>query len=154
MNWNAVEAISSAIGAAGVIVTIVYLAYQIRHNTQSIEGQTEQALMTLEKEVYSMIAEHASVYRRGTSDMSDLDADEALQFEYIVAAEMSLVYSAFVQHRRKLISDEVWIAYVNGVQVQLEQRGYHQAWARLRNDYPRSFVAVIGEIKDPAEVTA
>jgi len=154
MNWNAIDAISSAIGAAGVIVTIVYLAYQIRHNTQSIEGQTEQALMTLEKEVYSMIVEYASVYRRGTSDMSDLDADEALQFEFIVAAEMSLVYSAFVQHRRKLISDEVWIAYVNGVQVQLENQGYNQAWANLRNGYPRNFVAVIGEIKNPTAVTA
>ncbi len=154
MDWNAIDAISSAIGAVGVIVTIVYLASQIRQNTQSIQGQTEQSLMTLEKEVNSMIAEYASVYRRGTSDMSDLDVDEAVQFDYIVAAEMSLVYSAYVQHRRKLISDEVWIAYVNGAKVQLAQRGYHQAWERLINDYPRSFVAVIDEIKDPAAVTA
>lgn len=154
MDWNAIDAISSAIGAVGVIVTIVYLASQIRQNTQSIQGQTEQSLMTLEKEVYSMIAEYASIYRRGTSDMSDLDVDEALQFEYVVAAEMSLVYSAYVQHRRKLISDEVWIAYVNGVQVQLEHRGYHQAWESLKDDYPRSFVAVIDEIRDPAAVTA
>jgi predicted small secreted protein len=154
MDWNAIDAISSAIGAVGVIVTIVYLASQIRQNTQSIQGQTEQSLMTLEKEVYSMIAEYASVYRRGTSDMSDLDVDETVQFDYIVAAEMSLVYSAYVQHRRKLISDEVWMAYVNGAQVQLAQQGYHQAWERLINDYPRSFVAVIDEIRGPAAVTA
>ena len=41
MDWTAIEAISSAIGAVGVIVTVAYLAYQIRQNTKSIEGATE-----------------------------------------------------------------------------------------------------------------
>jgi hypothetical protein len=38
MDWNAIEAISSLIGAVGVIITVTYLAYQIRQNTYSIEG--------------------------------------------------------------------------------------------------------------------
>ena len=59
MNWSAVEAIWLAIGAVGVIVTVAYLAHQIRQNTQSIQGATEQSLMTLEKEVFGLIADNA-----------------------------------------------------------------------------------------------
>lgn len=66
MNWNAIEAVSSAMGATGVIVTIAYVAYQIRQNTQSIQGQTEQSLMMLEKEVFTLIADNTSAYRRGS----------------------------------------------------------------------------------------
>jgi len=148
VNWNAVEAISSAIGAVGVIATVAYLAYQIRQNTQSIQGSTEQSLMTLEKEVYSFIADNARVFRRGCSNIADLDEDETVQFSYIVSAEMSLVYSAYVQYHRKLISDEVWNAYLNGIQNRLKEGGYLAAWSGVKNDYPASFRAEIELFED------
>jgi len=149
VNWSAVEAVSSAIGAVGVIITIVYLAYQIRQNTYSIQGQTEQSLMTLEKEVFALIADNASVYRRGSFNSKSLDPDEAVQFYYIVAAEMSLIYSAYVQHHRKLISDEVWNAYRVGTRNKLEDHGYMATWMELKADYPASFRSAIDQINHP-----
>jgi hypothetical protein len=84
MDWTAIEAISSAIGAVGVIVTVAYLAYQIRQNTKSIEGATEQSLMAFEKDTYVMIADNASVFRRGSEDIDALNPDEVVQFTNIV----------------------------------------------------------------------
>jgi hypothetical protein len=150
MNWSAVEAVSSAIGAVGVIVTIVYLAYQIRQNTQSIQGQTEQSLMSLERDVYALIADNANVYRRGSADLNGLDQDEALQFLHIVAAELSLIYSAYVQHQRRLISDEVWDAYRHGAQGKLDGQGYKDIWTELRHEYPVSFGKTIDQISSSA----
>ncbi len=37
MNWEALGAIGETLGALGVIVTLVYLAIQIRQNTQSMQ---------------------------------------------------------------------------------------------------------------------
>ena len=70
MNWNAIEAVSSAIGA------------------------------------------------------KSLDSDETVQYSYIVAAIMSLVYSAYVQYQRSLISDEVWNAYKIDTLKNLEAAGF------------------------------
>ena len=151
MNWSALEAVSSAVGAVGVIVTVAYLAYQIRQNTQSIQGQTEQSLMSLERDVYALIADNASVYRRGSADLSDLDPDETLQFLHIVAAELSLIYSAYVQHQRQLISDEVWDAYRSGAQGKLDGQGYMGIWTELRHEYPVSFGKTIDQISSSAE---
>jgi hypothetical protein len=44
MNWEALGAIGELSGAAGVVITLVYLAIQIRQNTQSMEEGRRLAL--------------------------------------------------------------------------------------------------------------
>ena len=41
MNWEALGALAESLGAVGVIVTLVYLAFQIRQNTTAIQGQAD-----------------------------------------------------------------------------------------------------------------
>ncbi len=103
INWEAVEAISSTVSALGVIISIVFLIVELRHNARAIEGATEQSLMTLEKDVFALLADNAALYRSGCKGLESLDDNEKFQFERIVAAVMSLVYSAHVQYRRNLI---------------------------------------------------
>lgn len=143
MNWEAIEAISSAISAVGVIATLVYLAYQIRQNTHSIQGATEQSLMTLEKDTYSMIADNAELITRASSDYQALTPEDIVRFENIVGAEMSLVYSAYVQYKRKLISHEVWEAYERSTLAQFKGFGFLSAWQSIKPNYPTSFIDVI-----------
>ena len=44
MDWNAVGALAEAIGAAGVILSLLYLASQVRQNTRFSRAATRQAL--------------------------------------------------------------------------------------------------------------
>ncbi len=44
MNWDAVGAIGEVIGAAGVVVTLVYLALQIRRNSIATCSEVRQSL--------------------------------------------------------------------------------------------------------------
>ena len=44
MNWEAISAIGEILGAAGVIITLAYLAAQIRQNTKVSRGATRQDL--------------------------------------------------------------------------------------------------------------
>jgi len=44
MNWDAIGALAEAIGAIAVIVTLVYLAIQLRQNTRAIERSTERGV--------------------------------------------------------------------------------------------------------------
>ena len=39
MNWEAIGAIGEIVGAFGVIVTLIYLALQIKQNSKTIEAQ-------------------------------------------------------------------------------------------------------------------
>jgi len=49
MNWEAIGALADLIGGAGVILTLVYLAVQVKQNTQSMREnnpitQTDRAI--------------------------------------------------------------------------------------------------------------
>jgi len=145
VNWDAISAIAEILGAIGVVATVIYLAFQIRQNTKSIQGSTEQALMNHEMETFTLIAQHASVYRRGCASLSDLDADEVVVFEHLVLAVMSQMYSAYVQFGRNLVPESVWKPYLTDWSNYLEQPGFHQAWANLRASYPAEFLQAIDQ---------
>lgn len=44
MNWQAISAISDILGATGVVVSLIYLAIQVRQNTRVARAATRQAI--------------------------------------------------------------------------------------------------------------
>ncbi len=139
INWDAVAGISEGLGALGVIVTVAYLAFQIRQNTRSIQGSTEQTLMNAEITLCGLLAQHASVYRRGCASVADLDPDEEALFEHLVVAVISQSYGAFVQYQRKLIPESVWMTYLVDWTEHVKSPGFQRNWARLQATYPIEF---------------
>ena len=127
-DWDKIATISSVIGVIGGIVSVIFLVYEVRHNAKAIEGATVQSLMGLEREVFTLLVQNASLFMRGCKNISQLSALDKFKFERIVAAEMSLVYSAFVQFNRELISAEVWEAYLNAVKRNMGRPGFAQSW--------------------------
>jgi len=153
MSWDAIAAISEGLGAIGVIATVIYLAFQIRQNTKSIQGSTEQAMMSQEMAVYAFLAQYANIFGRGCAGIEDLDNDEADIFEYLVSAVASQSYSAFVQYQRNLIAESVWVAYIADWNGFVERPGFRLAWSKIRSVYPLEFCQCVDEAettKNPA----
>ena len=46
MNWEAIGAIGEVLGAAAVVVTLGYLAVQIRQNSQAVKNSAAQSLLS------------------------------------------------------------------------------------------------------------
>jgi predicted TIM-barrel enzyme len=95
--------------------------------------------MSFEKDVFHSLANNAGVYLRGCEDISKLSAEEKFRFERLVAAQMSLFYSAFVQHGQELIDDEVWEAYADALRRYLSAPGFLIVWTSMETGYPKSF---------------
>lgn len=138
-NWAAIEAVSSVIGGICVVVSVVFLIYEVRHNANAIEGATVQSLMSLEREVFAMLAAHADLFTRGCKDRSALSDEDRFRFDRVVSAEMSLVYSGYVQFNQRLMEEEVWEAYLNSVRRYTVNPGFVESWNSFKSGYPRSF---------------
>ncbi len=154
INWDAVAGISEALGALGVIVTVAYLAFQIRQNTGSIQGSTEQSLVNSEMTLFGLLAQHASVYRRGCAGVADLDPDEESLFANLVVAEMSQLYGVFVQYQRKLIPEYVWITYLGEWPHRVKRPGFQRAWSRIQATYPNDFRQCLDEFDQTSGAAA
>ncbi len=98
LNWPAIEGIASVAGAIGVVISIVFLIYEVRHNARAIEGATVQSLMTLEREVFGLLAENAELMTKGGAKPSELNEVERYRYERGVGTYFSLIYSAYMQH--------------------------------------------------------
>ena len=143
VNWAAIEGIASVAGAIGVIISIIFLIYEVRHNARAIEGATVQSLMSLEREVFSLLAENAALMTKGGADPASLTEVEFYRYERGVGTYMSLIYSAYMQHKRELVEDEVWEAYLNALERHMRAPGFAQAWLRISVGYPQSFQDLI-----------
>ena len=143
VNWAAVEGIASVAGAIGVVISIVFLIYEVRHNARAIEGATVQSLMTLEREVFGLLANNAELMTKGGANPTALTDIEKYQYERGVGTYFSLIYSAYMQHERDLVEDEVWDAYLNALTRHMEAPGFAEAWLRICVGYPKSFQDLI-----------
>lgn len=148
IDWAAVEAIAAVAGVIGVVISIIFLVYEVRHNAKAIEGATVQSLMSLEREVFSLLAENAELMTKAGADIEALTTAERYRFERAVGSYMSLIYSAYTQHQRDLVDDEVWQAYVGALKRHLEAPGFIAVWNEIQIGYPKSFRAAMEQLLD------
>ncbi len=96
MNWEAIGALAELAGAAGVVLTLIYLSVQLRQNTRAIRGSEvtyrsnlEMAInarfFDLRRDIYSN-PELASIWTRGLVDPDVLVKGEwYLFFNYFIS---------------------------------------------------------------------
>lgn len=88
MNWDAVSAISEIIASIAVVISVVYLAVQIRHSSQVSERQAfEGAVSNLLQNVFDDVAsneEVANIYHQGLKDFDGLSPVEKDRFRAIM----------------------------------------------------------------------
>jgi hypothetical protein len=144
MNWDAIGAIAEAIGALAVIITLVYLTFQLRQNTRAIEHSTYRGVIDNPE-----IAELYIAGMRG-DELSSSDrlrfsllmntlfghwghAFEAGNFEVVNTSQITGVLShpGGANHWRRALANKTislppeFIEFVNGVLKDVET-GLHQ----------------------------
>jgi len=83
MNREAVGAIAAFLGAIGVIVTVVYLAVQIRQNNNQLRGAATTAVYEYQRTLTEMPSSDPELYKialRGNEDIASLDPWEQQRF--------------------------------------------------------------------------
>ncbi len=93
--------IGEFVGAIGVIVSLVYLATQIRQNTKAVRSNTSQAITDSRVEFLSSISDNPEVARMFFSGLSDLDSlgpDERSRFAIMMARFIATMENYHYQH--------------------------------------------------------
>ena len=111
MNWEAIGAIGEFVGSFAVLITLIYLAQQIKQNTQSQSIATFEAAMSGYNDVQTFVAsdvESASIWRRGGAEPESLDEDEAVRFEMMVRNYANQVYKLFRLYEHGALPEAEW----------------------------------------------
>lgn len=108
MNWDMVGAISEVVGALGIIVTLVYLALQVRQNSAHLaesakltEASQIEATANAVMEQRNMLLlnpELLDLQNRGFQDYFSLDSNESLKFDLMIRNGFQLSQTMYLRH--------------------------------------------------------
>ncbi len=157
MNWDAIGAIGELIGAAGVIATLGYLAFQIRQNTRQIAqhelasraaaaNASAQALRDSRRSVYEN-SEVTDIWLKGISNSDSLSESERYRFRLMITNGIDGLWDVHSQTTVTGLSPEIWksqgIAIVERV---IASPGGRRIWALVRDSYTEEFRAEVDRI--------
>ena len=125
MNWDAIGAVGELVGAIAVVITLVYLAIQIRQNTKTVRASTYQSVAeALADGSYKMIGHF------------DTDTDKILLFVGTLRRYENLHF----QLRQGNIAEEDAETFYNSLAIVLRDERWEGYWPSCREMFSRSFV--------------
>ncbi len=103
MNWEAIGAIGEVLGAAGVILTLGYLAFQIRQNNRHLAQEAQRSRSQAIRENMRIMTENAEVCMKD-SDGEALTSTESFQLDNIWYGTLWSFQTSFLQLPRHQIA--------------------------------------------------
>ena len=128
MNWEAIGAIGEIIGAIAVVVSVLYLAFQIRQNTQATQGATIQGVTDTIQRENRWSSDLGEVFLKAIESPDTISKVEAFQVGEWLTAAMSARQNEYLQYRRGLIDKEMWEASRGIIQTIMSIRFCRDWW--------------------------
>jgi hypothetical protein len=110
-------AIAEIIGAIAVVITLIYLAVQIRHSKESLDANTKairgQAISDITRNIHDQMHmlsqghDVASAFQKFAAEES-LDSQDSFLIDTILSAVFSARQNEFFQWRQGLLDDDVF----------------------------------------------
>ncbi len=123
MNWEAIGAVGEIVGAAAVVVTLIYLAAQVRQNTKSMDESRDLALAQAYENRSQTAAQHFLQMR---------DSPYFKETSIILAPDAS---ESEVNQQRMMVSLRWWMTTTDNIHYQYQKGFFDQDY------YETSFVA-------------
>jgi hypothetical protein len=112
-DWASVAEIIASIA---VVLSLIYVATEVRQNTRAIEGAAFQELLHAAMPSLLTIAGDsalAEIIVRGEVDHTTLSSGEMVRFRSLVRVYWKNFENAFLQRQRRLLGDDEWEGYVS-----------------------------------------
>lgn len=118
LNWEIVAAIAELLSAIGVLLTLVYLAMQIRENTRGLQSASYESVLEGPRDRYFLpMAKEpdlADIFARGLNSLDQLDEKENRRFFYLMYEQLFQMQQVMHLRERDLIPQvdyDAWLDY-------------------------------------------
>ena len=149
MNWEAIGAFAELLGGVGVIVTLVYLAHQIRQNTQSNRTSVIQLTSDQETAFWQSISRDeqiADILLRGNRDLSSLSEVESARFAAVMMNLFRFWQNQFELYREGSMPETLWSSSRSGIVATLSNAGVRSWWKYSAHMFTDELRGVVDDI--------
>lgn len=129
MNWDAIGAFGEILGAVAVVVTLIYLAAQIRHSGLEARAGTIQAALELEMHLSEVLAQHGGTWDKVVKGAHLADGEELRTAVILYNLTMIEAENRFHQYQAGYLDAKSWDGRLGSLH-RLVKLPIHATWQR------------------------
>lgn len=116
MNWEAVEAISEAIGVIGVIVSLIYVGFQVKQSNRAMQAATvDQITGRFIGWMQHNTGDEAIgvAFREGLAAVATMSPTDRMKVFGVVQVMFKTIEAIHYQRVKGFVDDETWFGWQN-----------------------------------------
>lgn len=143
MNWEAIGAIGEVIGALGVVISLVYLATQIRsQNNETKLAAVHEILVGFRESLHAFgVGDLAEIFAKANEDYDTLTDAEILKLLSAIVPMLRLWEEAFIQNEQGRLEDRVWDGINSQCSAYFNYAAFSKIWELRGNHFDSQFQA-------------
>lgn len=134
MNWEAISTVAEIIGAMGVIVSLIYVAFQVKQNTKASRAATRQALADGAQRLAGDVVEGESMPRIMIDAMSgrEVKPDEIFRLQSRCYRDLRFWDNAFYQYNQGMLTEDEWQGFRENLKLLMQFPTYREYWDQFQ----------------------
>lgn len=150
MSWEAAGAIGEIIGAAAVVVSLIYLASQIRTQNREARAASVHQVMHEYAEAISRLhePEMADIWIRAHEDFDSLSPSQRLRFVIYLMVAIRSFEDAYFQWREGRLEDDVWRSLLAPLRDVKSTEAFARFWQLRRHQVRPEFADYLDGLED------
>ena len=136
------------LGGIGVIISLVYLAFQIRRNTLSLQAATIQSASQASSEIMELMARDPdllSLFHSGSHDFVALSQQDRIRFATLMGSMLYRFENLVAQTQSGLLPAQSWEGVANRLRGTFALPGTLEWWKRGRHVFTEQFQVWVDE---------
>ena len=151
MDFQTLANLGEIIGAVAVVISLIYLAIQVRQNTtaQQIENYTRalDRVSSLQAQ-FGKDGETAMMFARGVRDANSLTRVEKVRFTWILYEMFGALEFMFHASQSDAMPEEVWTRWSMTVRYWMNHPGVMTWWKLRPVPFTKSFTAFVESVAE------
>jgi len=134
------------VASIATLITLAYLALQIRQNTAATKLSASQSIMASLNNALQIASSSADTARAtviGQTDFADLQDDEKAQFMAWMFSWFRTLEQAHFYHQRGYLDEDIWQSQLRHLEQAIKAPGVRQWWDARQNLFSQPFQELV-----------
>jgi hypothetical protein len=159
MDLDTLSKLGEFVGGFFVVISLIYLAYQVRQNTRSLRAENYGRLLDRMSTLQSAISADADlnrIFTVGAEHPSRLSRSERVRFSWALYELIGNGEFMYHQYREGMLSDAIWKRWEITVGWWMSHPGIRAWWQSKPTPFSTDFSAFVDELirKDSFDIGA
>jgi len=150
MNWDAIAAVAELLAAIAVILSVLYLAFQVKQSAIGARAATASNLMASAQSFASnmyMDPTAGKVFVTGMFNPDELDESDWLRFTFILLQLLRGQEAMYLQHKDGVVTDEYWATAKANLARFCNAPGFNRIWDEQASTYAKGFQKLVQQLR-------